>query len=89
MRHSDEQINEAAERFERLADRLDPATAEVEDVSDLRTIAEAADAISDAEARLTEAVVRARANGRSWNRIAIALGVSRQAARQRYHDKAA
>lgn len=89
MRHSDEEINEAAERFEMLADRLDPATAEVEDASDLRTIAEAADAISDAEARLTEAVVRARANGRSWNRIAIALGVSRQAARQRYHDKAA
>lgn len=31
MRHSDEQINEAAERFEKLADRLDPATAKVED----------------------------------------------------------
>ena len=33
---------------------------------------------------LVEAVKRARAHGRSWNRIAVALGVSRQAARQRF-----
>lgn len=87
MRHTDEQINEAAERFEELADRLDPAT--VEDASDLRAIAEAADAVRVDEARLTEAVQVARARGYSWNRIAVALGVSRQAARQRYADKVA
>jgi len=89
MRHTDEQINEAAERFEKLADRLDPATADVEDASDLREIAEAADAVRVDEARLTEAVQVARARGYSWNRIAVALGVSRQAARQRYADKVA
>lgn len=87
MRHTDEQINEAAERFEELADRLDPAT--VEDASDLRAIAEAADAVRVDEACLTEAVQVARARGYSWNRIAVALGVSRQAARQRYADKVA
>lgn len=50
MRHTDEHINEAAERFEKLADRLDPATAKVEDASDLREIAEAADVVRVDEA---------------------------------------
>jgi hypothetical protein len=89
MRHTDEQINEASERFEKLADRLDPATARVEDASDLRAIAEAADAVRADEARLTEAVQVAREHGHSWKRIAVALGVSRRAARQRYADKVA
>jgi hypothetical protein len=89
MRHTDKEINEASERFEKLADRLDPASAHVEDISDLRTIAEAVDVVRINEAKLTEAVQLARAHGYSWNRIAIALGVSRQAARQRYAEKAA
>lgn len=72
-----------------LADRLDPATAPVEDISDLRAVAEAVDAVHRSEAGLTEAVHLARARGHSWNRIAVALGVSRQAARQRYGNKAA
>lgn len=88
MRHTDEQINQAAQRFEQLADRLDPATADVEDASDLRTVAEAADTVRAEQARLTEAVQLARAHGHSWNRISLALGVSRQAARQRYAQKA-
>ncbi|MGA2007216.1 MAG: sigma-70 family RNA polymerase sigma factor, partial [Solirubrobacteraceae bacterium] len=37
---------------------------------------------------LRDAVTAARNAGRSWNRIAVALGVSRQAARQRFGDKA-
>jgi hypothetical protein len=43
-------------------------------------------AIAEDEARLTEAVGTARRNGRSWGMIARALGVSRQAAQQRYGD---
>lgn len=88
MRHTDEEIERAAERFERWADELDPKAAAVKDVSDLRAIAEAADAVRVAEARLREAVEIARAHGRSWNQIAIPLGVSRQAARQRFAEKA-
>lgn len=84
MRHSDEEIQQAAEQFERLVERLDPARAEVEDLSDLQTVAMAAQAVLDDEARLREAVRAARARGRSWNQIAVALGVSRQAARQRF-----
>ena len=87
MTHSDAEIEEAASRFQRLADDLDPATAKAEDLSDLRAVAEAADQVRRDEAMVTERVAAARAKGRSWNRIAIALGVSRQAARHRFADK--
>jgi hypothetical protein len=87
MKHTDAEIEEAADRFEALADALGPATAEVEDLADLRAIAEAAERTRRDEALLTERVAAARARGRSWNRIAAALGVSRQAARQRFGGK--
>ncbi len=87
-RHTDKEIEHAAQRFERIADALDPATAEVEGTDDLRDVATAAEAVRADDARLREAVLLARAHGRSWNHIALALGVSRQAARQRYTDKA-
>jgi hypothetical protein len=87
MRRTDDEIERAAQRFERWAEELDPATADAQDLTDLRAVAEAADAVRADEARLREAVEAARAKGRSWNRIAIALGVSRQAARQRFADK--
>jgi hypothetical protein len=87
MKHTDAEIEEAAHRFEALAEELDPETAHMEDLADLRAIAEAADQASRVEALLTERVALARAHGRSWNRIAAALGVSRQAARQRFGGK--
>ena len=88
-KHTDKQIEQAARRFEQLADELDPASAAVERTDDLRAIAAAAEAVRADDARLREAVLLARAQGRSWNHIALALGVSRQAARQRFADKAA
>ena len=81
-------MNETA-RAEQLLDALDPTTAAVENTEDLRAVAVAADTLAADEARLTEAVEIARAHGRSWTRIGIALGVSRQAARQRFADKTA
>ncbi len=87
MRHTDAEIEEAASRFEQLADNLDPATATADDLSDLRAVAEAADQVRRDEALVTERVAAARARGRSWNRIAVALGVSRQAARHRFANK--
>lgn len=81
-------INET-ERAEQLLDALDPAAAAVEATEDLRAVAVAADTLAVDEARLTEVVETARARGRSWTRIGIALGVSRQAARQRFADKTA
>lgn len=84
MRHTDEEIEQAAKRFDELADELDPTTDEVDDTDDLRAVAAASDAARADDARLREAVEVARAHGRSWNQIALALGVSRQAARQRF-----
>jgi len=88
MPHTDDEIERAARRFEQLADELDPATAEVDHTDDLRAIAAVSEAVRADEARLREAVEVARAHDRSWNEIAVALGVSRQAARQRFTDKA-
>ena len=84
MRHTENEIEEAASRFEKLADELDPATVEVDKLDDLREVAAASEAVHADEVRLREAVDVARAHGRSWNHIAVALGVSRQAARQRF-----
>ncbi len=88
MRHTDDDIEKASRRFEQLADDLDPATAVVDHTDDLRQIATVSEAVRADEARLRETVEIARAHGRSWNQIAVALGVSRQAARQRFTDKA-
>jgi hypothetical protein len=69
------------------ADGLDPETAVVQDAAELRAIAEAAEAARRDAVILAERVAAARARGQSWNRIALALGVSRQAARQRFAGK--
>src|SRR5262245_35287958 len=61
MRYTDAQIEGAARRFEQLADQLDPATAEAEDLSDLRAIAEAAEQVRRHEALVTARVAEARA----------------------------
>ena len=84
VRHTDDKIERAAERFRQLADELDPADVRADVIEDLRAVAVAAEAVRTDEARLREAVENARAHGRSWNHIAVALGVSRQAARQRF-----
>jgi len=64
-KHTDKEIELAAERLERWADSLDSATAEFEKISDLRAVATADDAVRADEARLREAVALARAHGRS------------------------
>jgi hypothetical protein len=64
-----------------------PDTVQAEDLGDLNAVATASQAVQADEARLQEAVRAARERGRSWNQLAIVLGVSRQAARQRFGDK--
>lgn len=80
----DAELDAKAAEFERWADDVDPATVDVSQTDDLRALADAADSVTAAEARVTELVAVARAHGRSWGEIGIALGVSRQAARQRF-----
>jgi hypothetical protein len=65
-------------------DGLDPAVTHAEDVSDLRHVGAALSENTDAKDRLHAAVKAARANGRSWGEIGLILGVSKQAARQRF-----
>lgn len=60
MRHTDDDLDRAAARFEVLADNLDPDTAAVEATDDLQQVAAASEAVRDDEARLQEAVSRAR-----------------------------
>lgn len=85
--HDDHEIEKMAMRFEELTEGPDPAVTRVDRLDDLRAIAEAADAVKASQARLREAVQIARRRGRSWNRIAIPLGVTRQAARSRFADE--
>lgn len=85
--HTDAEIQAAADRLEQWLDTVDPADIEWKDTSDLRAIARATDTIAAGNATLRQAVAHARLNGRSWGEIAIALGVSRQAARERFADK--
>ncbi len=79
-------IYTAEEAMEGIDD-LDPD--EAEDVSDLAAIGQANGSIEDAKDQLLAAVAAARANGRSWTDIAHRLGVSRQAARERWSDAVA
>lgn len=81
--HSDEEIQRAA----KLAEEFDPSDVLMDDTTDLRAIAETTDSVRAGEARVRELVALARANGRSWGEIGIALGVTRQAARERFGDK--
>ena len=81
--HTEEEIERAA----KLAEEFDPSNVPMDDTTDLRTLAEAVDAVRSGEARVRELVTRARANGRSWGEIGISLGVSRQAARERFAEK--
>lgn len=81
--HTEEEIQRAA----KLAEEFDPSSVAMDDTTDLRTLAEAVDAVRAGEARVRELVARTRANGRSWGEIGIALGVSRQAARERFAEK--
>lgn len=79
--HTEEEIQRAA----KLAEEFDPSRVQMDDTTDLRT--EAVDGVRAGEARIRELVARARVNGRAWGEIGIALGVSRQAARERFAEK--
>lgn len=84
---SDEELEALADKLNHWLDEVDPSTLDWQDGSDLREVAQATDALEEADNRLLQAIAAARANGRSWNRIAIALKVPTEAAQQRFADK--
>lgn len=63
---------------------LDPATTPARDARGLRELADLASRRHQIDDEIAQKVADVRAAGMSWGKIAIALGVSRQAARQRY-----
>lgn len=86
MPRTREQLEQAAAEAEAWLDNLDPESTAAEDVSDLRSVAEVVSRVAATQVELEEAVRAARAQGRSWGRIALALGTSRQAARERFDE---
>ncbi|MGB4689795.1 MAG: hypothetical protein WBH16_06290 [Candidatus Nanopelagicales bacterium] len=87
MARTPKQLATAAEETEVLLDQLDVENVQAADISDLQKIASAVQSIAQGQADLATAVAQARANGRSWARIATVLGVSKQAAHDRFANQ--
>lgn len=90
MARTREQLEKALAETEAWLDSLDPkALASPDsDGSDLRAIGEALRATAANDLMLVDRVAEARANGRTWTQIAAVLGVSKQAARERFGEPA-
>ena len=78
------ELEQAAAQAEAWLDSLDPDTTPAEETADLRRVGLAVGDVATAERKLAESVAAARDNGRSWAQIAMVLGISRQAAQERY-----
>lgn len=84
-------IDEIISQAEALAVRFEdhePDADDIKDANDLREVRQAFLARAEAERRVTEAVVKARAAGHSWASIGAMVGTSGEAARQRYGQSA-
>lgn len=81
-------VRAEATATEEWLDSLDPAQIKFRDASHIREIMAAKEARDEADARLSQAVAAARAAGDSWTVVGAALGVSKQAAQQRYREPA-
>lgn len=88
MPRTREELERAAACAEVWLGSLDPETTPAENPADLRRIGLALRALAHEQREVDEAVAAARANGRSWGEIGLVLGVSRQAARERYGQPA-
>lgn len=86
MPRTREQLQQALADTEAWLDQLDPETivSHESDAADLRAIGEALRAVAASDLGLADQVAKARANGRTWTQIASVLGVSKQAARERF-----
>jgi hypothetical protein len=73
--------------LERWLDAIEPNPADARDATHMRRIIAAATALQDAEEELHSAVAAARDAGDTWDMIGVALGVTRQAAFQRFGHK--
>ena len=82
--HRDDHGDESA-AAEAWLDSLDPVATRAEIVpQEVRDVGRAVEVLHRAQEEVDAAVARARAAGASWNALALPLGVSRQAVRQKY-----
>lgn len=79
-------VETGRDEVEQWLDDLDPAATTAYDAAPHRRILSARHTLSDAEGGLRQAVTDARAAGYSWAMIGASLGVSRQAAQQRFGE---
>ena len=88
MPRTREQLQRALADTEAWLDSLDPAALASPDSDgrDLRAVGEALRAVAASDLELAERVAQARANGRTWTQIAAVLGMSKQAARERFGE---
>ena len=89
MSSREERWAEKLTAFEKWAEEVDPADLEFIDSSSLKLVRKLADQRDETEKELAQAVVSAREDGWSWAMIGFMLGVTRQAAQQRYGAKVA
>ena len=82
----EEEVADALARLEAF-DPSDPAVTVDRERTDMQRIGAALYVVDYAHTTLVRAVANARRHGRSWTDIANVLGVSRQAARQRFSDQ--
>ena len=82
------QLHQALVDTEAWLDTLDPTAlaSPDSDGADLRAIGEARRAVAASDLALAEQVATARARGRTWTQIAAVLGVTKQAARERFGE---
>jgi hypothetical protein len=90
MPRTREQLQKALADTEAWLDQLDPeAVASPEAATeDLCAIGQALHAVAASDLQLADEVAQARTNGRTWTQIGTVLGVSKQAARERFGEPA-
>jgi hypothetical protein len=88
MPRTHDQLQKALADTEAWLDSLDPAAlgSPDSDGGDLRAIGNALRAVAASDLELADRVADARTNGRTWTQIAAVLGVSKQAARERFGE---
>ena len=89
MNSREKRLAEKLAAFEKWADEVDPADLKFIDSSSLKLVGRLADQRDRLETELAQAVAAARADDWSWAMIGFMLGVTRQAAQQRYGALAA
>lgn len=80
----DSDLERRIHAFEKWADEVDPKDLVEVDNSAFRRIVELVDEREKIDGALVDAVRTARSSGCTWGEIGLALGVTKQAAQQRY-----